>query len=113
MADLQIRQIYEDFVDIDGIIYKRTEKDHHLTYVEIDKNKVELLDKKNNEIVEKLKGNVDVGEILREAIRKLPPKDVERLYNLTVNAKKKYKPVTRGEHCADIKIGNFILPVVD
>jgi len=113
MSDLQIRQIYDDYVEIDGTIYKRTEKDHHLTYVETDKKKVEQLDKKTDQIVEKLKNNVDIGVILKEAIRKLPPKEVERLYNLTFNAKKKYKPVTRGDHCADIKIGNLVLPVVD
>jgi hypothetical protein len=113
MADLQIKQIYDDYVDIDGTIYKRKEKDHHLTYVETDKKKVEQLDKKADEIVEKLKGNVDVGAILKEAIRKLSPRDVEKLYKIMFSSKKQYKPITRNEHCADIKIGNFILPVVD
>ena len=40
-------------------------------------------------------------------------KDIDKLYKLVNSKKKKYKPKTREGHCVDMKVGGFIIPIVD
>lgn len=67
---------------------------------------------KANEMARLLEDHLDKSAILTEAIMKLEDKPFDALYK-TLKGKRKYKPVTRKHHCVDMKIGNFVLPIVE
>jgi len=80
---------------------------------EIKKSEIKKEEKMAEEIAEKLKKHLDQKAILKEAVIRLEKKEMEKLHNMLFKSKKKYKPKTREEHCADMKIGNYILPIVE
>lgn len=65
-----------------------------------------------DEITNKIYKRVDTKKILTEALMRLRPDEVEKLYMLIFKGKKQYKIKTREHHCCDVKVGNFVLPVV-
>ena len=68
--------------------------------------------KKAKSMAEKLKESLDRKKVLTESIMKLDKLDFDRLEKLMDN-KVNYKPKTREHRCVDLKIGNFVLPIVD
>ena len=44
---------------------------------------------------------------------RIPLKDIDKLYVMLFVDKKKRTIKTRKHHCVDVKIGGFILPIVD
>ena len=64
-------------------------------------------------IAKKLKSTLDAEAVLTEAILKLDKKEIQTLEKTINNKNKNYKPKTRKHHCVDMKIGNFILPIID
>ncbi len=65
------------------------------------------------EIAEKIKDSLDREKVIRESVMKLPISELESLHNTVFNTKRKAKAKTREHHCVDMKVGNFILPIVD
>ena len=68
---------------------------------------------RSDKIANKLKSSLDREKILFESVMKLDEKELQTLHNVLFNSKKKVKPKTRADHCVDMKVGNFILPIVD
>jgi hypothetical protein len=66
-----------------------------------------------DEISEKLYKKVDSKKIMTEALMKLEPEEIQTLYIMLFKDKKQYKVKTREHHCCDVKVGNFILPIID
>ena len=99
---------------IDGKYYKPDmSSDGKGIFVEIpEKEYTEKMDLAKK-ITEKLKDNLDREKILMEALMKVPMKDLKKLDGIIHNPKRKYIPRTRENHCVDMKIGAFILPIVD
>jgi len=82
-------------------------------FQEIEKSKVTEKEKLVRELAKKLKDNLDREVVMREALRRVPSKELKKIDKLLKSKKKNYKPKTREGHCADMLIGNYILPVVD
>lgn len=83
-------------------------------FKKVNKKEVEQKIKKAKEIAHALKDGIDGEKILTETLMiNLQDKDFERLYKQTFQTKRKYKPKTREHHCVDMKVGNFIIPIVN
>ena len=63
------------------------------------------------EIAEELVKSFNGKSVLVESIMKLSKRDMKTLYSNAIT--KKYKAKTREHECVDMKIGNFVLPIVD
>ncbi len=68
--------------------------------------------KKAKEIAKHLKDGLDREIVLTEAIMKLEPKEFDTLYKMFKSGKK-YKQKMREHRCVDMKVGNFVLPIVE
>lgn len=76
-------------------------------------DKIENQLKLADEITNKIYKRVDTKKILVEALMRLDQPEVEKLYMLLFKDKKRYKVKTREHHCCDVKIGNFIFPIIE
>jgi len=101
------------YIVINGDYYEAKRQDGEQIFKKVPKKKVEKRLKFVNEMVKKLKDSLDKEAILRESLMKIADNDLETLYGILNNPTKKYKPKTREHRCVDMKIGNFILPIVD
>jgi len=64
------------------------------------------------ELTQKLKKNLDKEKIMMEVLMK--SKNLKMLQDLKKElTKKSTKPKTRRHHCVDMKVGKFILPIVE
>jgi len=109
---IEIKRAY-DYLIVDGKYYKELEQDGRMFWEQIQKKDINKLDKKNKEIVEAIHLNLDREKVLAESLRKLLPEDIEKLWNLIYTSERKYKAKTREDHCVDMKVGNFIIPIVN
>ena len=78
-------------------------------FVEV-KDVQERIDKAE-EIADELVKSFNGKAVLVESIMKMPKSDIKTLYRNAIT--KKYKVKTREHHCVDMKVGNFVLPIVD
>lgn len=101
------------YLVIDGIYYENKMKDGNTTLKKVPEKRLTKEIKTAEEITERLESSTNVKAILMEAIMKLESKEMVKLHNMLHNSKKRYIPKTRIDHCVDMKIGNFILPIVD
>lgn len=101
------------YLVIDGVFYESEMKDGKTTLKRIPEKRLKKEIKRAEEITEKLEDKTDVKAILMEAVMKIEDKEQEKLHNMLYNSKKHYIPKTRKHHCVDIKVGNFILPIMD
>ncbi len=101
------------YLVINGIYYEVKSKLGRPVFEKVDIKKVKEKLKKAEKIAEELKTKVDVKAILKESVMKIPLKDIDKLYKIMFESKKKFVPKTREGHCVDITVGNFIIPVVD
>lgn len=101
------------YLRVNGKWYKHKFIDGKETYVEISDDAIKAKLSLARKIVPKLMDNLDKEKILMESLVRLDDKDLEILSNMLFKSKKKYKPKTRSDACVDMKIGNFILPIVD
>jgi len=97
------------YMKIDGKYYEGQHKNDKLIFIEV--KDVQKRIAKAKEMAKILEESLDRETVLMEAVMKLEKKDFEKLYK-SLHSKKKYKPVTRAHRCVDMKIGNFILPIV-
>ena len=100
------------YLIIDDVYYESDMIDGKTILVPVPKERLEKEIKMGTEIVDKLKDDTDVKKILMEAVMQLEDKDREKLHKLLFKSKKKYVVRTRDDHCVDIKLGNFILPII-
>jgi len=98
---------------IDGKYYEFATKDGQPILKQIPTEEVEEQKRKAEQIAEKLKDGVDAEKILMENLMKLPKTDLKKLYKIVFESKRNYKARTRAHHCVDMKVGNFIIPLVD
>lgn len=101
------------FFVVNNRYYQIEGKDGQPILKEINKKKVDEAEEMAEKLAEKLKESLNKEAILKEAIMKLEFKDIKKLFNLMFKSKKRYKPITREEHCVDMKIGRFILPIIE
>lgn len=102
------------YLKVDGIYYELNEKvSDRVSYVQVDKKKVEEKISLAKEITEKLKECLNKEAVLMESLTKLPVSYLEQIHNSLYNSKRKIKPKTRSQHCVDMKIGKMILPIID
>ena len=105
---------------IDGKYYYADSIDGKPVFRQISKTKVKKRLKLVDEIVEKLKDALDKEAVLRESLMKSFPfgediieEELLKLHGMLHSKDRKYKPKTRKDHCVDMKVGNFVLPIVD
>ncbi len=97
----------------DGNYYEWKSIDGKAILVLADKSKIMAKEKKAKEIAAKIKEGLDAEAVITESIMSFTYKDLEKLYKLVNSTKRKYKPRTRREHCVDMKVGGFIIPIID
>jgi len=102
-----------DCLFIDGNYYEEKAKDGKVLWKKVPDEKIEKLEQKNSEVADILVEHFDGRAVLREALRKLHPDDVEKIHKMLTDEKKNYKIKTREGHCIDMKVGNFILPIIN
>lgn len=93
-----------------GKYYEAIQKDDKLTFKEDKEAKIRI--SKAKEIAKKLEHALDREAVLMESVMLLGKKDFEVLYKM-LKSGRKYKPKTRKKHCVDMKIGRFVLPLID
>jgi hypothetical protein len=80
---------------------------------QVSNKEVVSINKKVGAIAKELAASLNREAVLREAIRSMSKPDILRLHKMLFESKKKYKPKTRADHCVDMKIGNFTLPIIE
>lgn len=93
-----------------GKYYIMTQKDGKFTFKEYKEAKYKI--SKAKEIAKILEKALDREAVLMESAMMLEDKDFEVLYKM-LKSGRKYKPKTRKHYCVDMKIGRFVLPIVD
>jgi len=96
----------------EGKYYKPSHIDGRFCFVEVPKKEVNKMMKQADKLAEHLKDNLDKIKVLKEALLHMTPEDLDKLYKMIFKSKRKYKPRTREGHCVDMKVGNFIIPLV-
>lgn len=109
---IDLRQRY-GFLVINGKYFKDTSKDGQTMWVPANQKTIKKLEKMSKDIAEKLQEALDRKTVLVESIMRMTQRDIERLHNIVFNAKRKYKAKTRKHRCVDMKVGGFILPIVE
>lgn len=112
MEEMRIDKKY-GYLIINGKYYEGTTKDGKPVFKEVKIDEIKDKITKAEKIADKLKTKVDVKKMLKEAVMRIPLDDIDKLYVMLFVDKKKKKVKTREHHCVDVKIGNFILPIVD
>ena len=100
-------------LQVNGKNYEQKIVDGKPTYAEVSNKEVEDRIEIAKRITEKIRDSLDKDKILMEALMTIQPKDLKNLEKLLFKSKKTYKPKTRADACVDMKIGNFILPIVN
>ncbi len=100
---------------IEGKHYKSAplSKDGKAVLVEVSEKEVKKKIKKLKELAERLKENLDGEAVMIEALSKLEDEALEQIHNVVFNIKRKTKIKTRKHYCVDMKIGRFVVPIVD
>jgi len=88
-------------------------KDGKCAMTEVSKKEVMRKGKQLKELTEKLKENLDSEAVMMEALSKLDDLALEQLHNAVFNIKKKIKAKTRKHYCVDMKVGRFVIPIVE
>lgn len=101
------------YLVIDDNFYKVDTRDGQPVFKRVSKAKINRKLKKSEKLAEKLKEDLDKKVVLTETLMNLSEKDLDKLYRMVFKSKRKYKPRTRKDHCVDLKVGNFILPIVE
>lgn len=112
MTNIKLSRKY-GYLVIDGKFYQEKLKGNESYFEEVSTDHINKLESKGAELAARLRENLDREAVLREAIRQLTPKEVNGLYELVFKGKKSYIPKTREGHCLDMKVGNFVIPIVN
>jgi len=99
---------------IDGKYYEATPDGlDRLRYVEVSKKKFDEKVSVIKKIADKLKNSLDREAVLMEALSKLSEEELSGVWTALNNPLRKLKPKTRRHHCVDMKIGNWVIPIVN
>mgnify|MGYP001575063548 CR=1 FL=1 len=98
------------YLFVNGKYYDLISKEGKPIFTE-DKNAINKINKAK-EMAKKLEHALNKEAVLTESLMKLEKQDFEILYK-SLKSNRKFKPKTRVHHCVDMKIGNFVLPIVD
>ncbi len=90
--------------------YRESTINGKLVWKEVSTEEFENKLKTARHLAEELQYDLDGLKIFTESIMKLPKK---RMLQLEEAVKKKHQRITRQHHCVDMKVGNFILPIID
>lgn len=101
------------YLKIGNKYFKPTVDAERIEYHECTKKQFDAHVKLSNEIVEKIKDSVSKESILLEAVSNLDDEYLEELHNALHNAKRPAKPKMRKHHCLDVKVGRFIIPIIN
>jgi len=112
MRDIKFEEKY-GYLILNGTYYKFKSKDGKPSIVKADEKKIKKQLDMSNKIAKKLKDHLDVEAVLVENLMSISYKDVNILFNKLFKSKRKSTIKTREHHCVDMKIGNFILPIVN
>ena len=105
-------ELIDNLLNIDGKYYKAEYKDGIPKIVRVNKKDVEKKKNLVKRLAKDLQNSLDKEIIMREALGKMRFKDLQQLEKL-MKSKRQYKPKTREGACADMKVGNFIIPIVE
>jgi len=100
------------YLVIDGKYFRSESVDGRICFVIVSKAEIKQNQKMADAIAEKLKESLDAKKVLNEAIMTMHTTEIKRLYKM-IQSKRKYKKTTREHACVDMKIGNFILPIIE
>lgn len=104
------------YLVINGEFFEADSKDGKTIFKKINKREIKKLEKMSEKIAEHLKDALDKKKVLRESVMKMGSKEIETLHNMLFPKKgkkpRKYKAKTREDRCVDMKVGNFIIPIV-
>jgi len=100
------------FLKVDGRYFESVPDGDRLKYLEVDKKKVDGKINLVKKIAEKLKDKLDREKVLCEALCKLDIDYLEQILG-TLNSPVKKKIQTRKHHCVDMKIGKFVIPLIN
>lgn len=100
------------YLVIDGVYYESDMKDGKTILVPVPEKRLKKEIKLAEEIVDRLEKDTDIRKILMEAVMSIDDKEREKLHNMLYTGKRKYAIKTRDDHCVDIKLGNFVLPII-
>ncbi len=98
---------------INGEYYEHGSKDGKVILKQVDRQRVEKKIEKCNRLAKELKKNLDSHKVMMEAIIRFPDRDIDKLTKMLFESKKKYTVKTREHRCVDMKVGNFIIPIVE
>lgn len=105
---------YFNYLVANGEYYEWKSKDGKPLLEHVPKEKVEAKLAKVKEITAKIKDGLDAEKVLTETLMtRLEDRDVDKLLKLVNSQKKTYVPRTRSGHCVDMRVGKFIIPLVD
>jgi len=90
--------------------YKESTRNGKLVWKEVSLEEVNERIAEAERLAYLLEEGLDPVKILTEAIMRLPKKKVKQL---SAALERDNNIVTRSHHCVDMKVGNFILPIVD
>ena len=112
MAEIKDVEKKSGFLVIDGEYWEIADKDGHPIWIKGDQKKIKKRLKLIDKLASKLKTSLDREKIIREALYALDEADIKKLNKMLFKSKIRYKPRTRQHHCADMKVGNMIIPIV-
>jgi len=101
------------YITIKNKFYRITSKDGKPTFKEVPIKEIKKQKKLAEKIAKELKDKVDGEKILMEQFMGFKMKTLEQLEKIVFSEKRKYKAKTRSHRCVDMKVGNFIIPLVD
>lgn len=104
-------KVEHGLLKIDKQYYKVDYKDGREVLIKVNKKEIDKKTKIVKELAHKLKDNLDREIVMREALQQLSSKELQKLDKL-IKSKRQYNPKTREGYCADMKIGNFVIPIV-
>ena len=107
-----IRKHY-GYLVVDGEYFKLDTSGSETTFNKVNSSEVKKKIKLMEELAKKLKESLDGEAVMMEALGRLEIEELEPIHDKVFNIKKKVKPVTRRHHCVDMKIGEYIIPIVD
>ncbi len=98
---------------VNGKYYQLSSTDGAPVFKQVSTKEVKSREKMARELATKLKDGVDAEKILVESFMvNFSEKDLKGVYKAVFKGKRKLKTQTREHRCVDLKVGNFIVPII-
>jgi len=86
--------------------------DNEMKFIPVKNKDVESKIKLVDKLSKNLKDNLDREKVMKEALMNLKFDYLKKIDKMLSNPKRQYKAKTRDQHCADMKVGNIVIPIV-